>query len=941
MSFRNKIASLALLSIPYTAFISAACPDGTWTGHTNSAWTNAGNWVSCIPNLAGDTANFGSGASTNTVSINANPIALGFLNVNSPTSYTFQPIGGGTLQFSGASPAISILQGQHLLTTPIASTNPISFFGPGQLTTENNTITLTGSDLTINSGTLVNLNTSVVLIPGNIGSDIAAQDVNLSGGTLNNINHGSITGHSASGCQVTGTNFTMNGGALTIFNDANTFSGGIGSQVQMTGAITINGGVVTNTNTGTINGNNGVALSTHGGPFTINGGTVLTSNSGTVNSGDVTAGLGAATDFIINGGTVIFSNSGTVNTSVACALVPAFNSGNFTINGGTLSFINSGTINGGVGCALVLNNPASNYIMNGGLVTLSNTGAVSPTGLGCGIKAFTMFVNGGVLVNDAIVAANTLTIGESAVVAGSGTFIDYSFGSTTQIVNSGSVIPGAPAPSGIPGTMTIKGSYTQTSSGTLVINLLNDSSFSQLSVTNTASLAGSLEVAVTPGFSITPGSLFPIVQANGGVSGTFANLINFNLPPTLRPQVEYFSNSAVLFFTPGIGKYVKLAEPLFSSINQTNIRLEKQMEKMRMHFPEPNTPKPSPRKKAYASRSEDLPIQLAWHPIPGQSRDPNTQNNKPMKEHETVLNVEEEKTQRLTESLQQNQERPWNFYIGPKGQIGNVVSKEDTQGYKQWSAGAFTGFDYVFSEAGLGLLIDYERFEAHVGKDWGKFTINDIHASIYSTYAPKQLSEFSLQGILGGGYEFYSIDRSIGNAQSQIAKGNPRGLEFDALLGVEYAFRKSGFTSIPTGLQIIPLASVQYIHLTIDGYKEHNAETFDLTIQRQKPKSLRTNLGMRINYDWQCENVSFSPELTMSWQREFLDKEYKVAITPTQFKEFGFSVEIPKSGRNIALAGVDLLVTLFDRHGLEAGYDFEYNSLYHTHFLYMSYNVRF
>ncbi|NNM44018.1 MAG: autotransporter outer membrane beta-barrel domain-containing protein [Chlamydiae bacterium] len=162
-----------------------------------------------------------------------------------------------------------------------------------------------------------------------------------------------------------------------------------------------------------------------------------------------------------------------------------------------------------------------------------------------------------------------------------------------------------------------------------------------------------------------------------------------------------------------------------------------------------------------------------------------------------------------------------------------------------------------------------------------------------------------------------------------------------ALLGIEYAFRNSRYSVIPNGFQVIPMASIQYAYLHINDFKEKGNPLHAMKISKQNVKSLRSNLGVRFDYTWKNSDIEFSPAVNLGWQREFLDKKYTLDFTPLTFQEFGFSVKLPRSGRNIALAGIDLLLTLFDRHGLEAGYDFEYNSLYHTHFVYMSYNVRF
>ena len=146
---------------------------------------------------------------------------------------------------------------------------------------------------------------------------------------------------------------------------------------------------------------------------------------------------------------------------------------------------------------------------------------------------------------------------------------------------------------------------------------------------------------------------------------------------------------------------------------------------------------------------------------------------------------------------------------------------------------------------------------------------------------------------------------------------------------------------MPERLQIIPLVSIQYIHLNVKKYHEHGAGLFDLNFASQTAKSLRSTLGTRINYSWEWTNVVFTPELNLGWQREFFDKSRHVRFVPADFDVPTSSLTMPRSGRDVALAGVDFLVTFFDKYGLEASYDFEWNSLYRDHFFYIGCNFRF
>ena len=180
------------------------------------------------------------------------------------------------------------------------------------------------------------------------------------------------------------------------------------------------------------------------------------------------------------------------------------------------------------------------------------------------------------------------------------------------------------------------------------------------------------------------------------------------------------------------------------------------------------------------------------------------------------------------------QERPWNFFFGPTGGFGNVETKRNQIGSDYWTAGALASFNYVFSQFGLGLFADYERIQADVHKHWGDYHIDQAHSCAYATYSPDALPKLAIHSIVGGGYEWYHIDR---NTPEGKAKAKTHGAEFDALLTGEYVFT-------PTkGLAIIPRAGAQYAYLEADGYKEHGAEAFDLKIHRRNAKSLRSYPG--------------------------------------------------------------------------------------------------
>jgi hypothetical protein len=108
----------------------------------------------------------------------------------------------------------------------------------------------------------------------------------------------------------------------------------------------------------------------------------------------------------------------------------------------------------------------------------------------------------------------THTLNNSGTLAGHGTVVG-------TVQNSGSVAPGTS-----PGTLTITGSYTQTSAGALQIELASLPSFDKLSISGTATLGGTLSVTRVGGFSPALGATFDILDW-GSRTGTSQTV---NLP---------------------------------------------------------------------------------------------------------------------------------------------------------------------------------------------------------------------------------------------------------------------------------------------------------------------------------------------------------------------------------------------------------------------------
>lgn len=158
----------------------------------------------------------------------------------------------------------------------------------------------------------------------------------------------------------------------------------------------------------------------------------------------------------------------------------------------------------------------------------------------------TLVQEGGLRVANATgsaTGAGTVTISDAATLTGAGAILG-------AVANSGDVEPGHPI-----GVLTLGESYTQHSSGALVIELggpTPGAQYDQLVIDGDAQLAGTLYVVLSNGFQPSPTDTFDILTA-GAIAGSFASI---SLPPLQGPgvwQVQYLPTSVRLSLVGACG----------------------------------------------------------------------------------------------------------------------------------------------------------------------------------------------------------------------------------------------------------------------------------------------------------------------------------------------------------------------------------------------------
>jgi hypothetical protein len=214
--------------------------------------------------------------------------------------------------------------------------------------------------------------------------------------------------------------------------------------------------------------------------------------------------------------------------------------GNLTVNNGT-AVVNNG---GALTVANVTLSPTSTsssaniVIANGGALTsagaYNQSGGITQVDGALNLKNnSTLQLTGGQLVGTGSVAS-TVTTGAITINNNGG------------IVSPGDVITGSPT-----GTLNIKGNYTQTSTGTLQINLGGTAQgstvlgYDLLTVLDKASLAGTLDVNLVNNFTPTVNETFDFLTY-GSLSGAFTTISSLNSGYSYSVSYNSATNTGIL-----------------------------------------------------------------------------------------------------------------------------------------------------------------------------------------------------------------------------------------------------------------------------------------------------------------------------------------------------------------------------------------------------------
>jgi autotransporter-associated beta strand protein len=443
-------------------------------------------------------------------------------------------INGGTFDMGGNNQRVGALSGA----------GGTLLLGGGRLTAGDDTNTSFAGDI-LGPGSFVKRGTGTMTLTGNNfyggGTTVEA---GILAGTTSSL-QGDIQNDAAVVFDQAGTGIY----AGVMFGTGSLTKSGTGT-VMLTGANSYAGGTFVN---GGVLGGNAISLQ---GSIVNNAAVVFDQGTAGVYAGNM-SGIGSLTKIgsdvltlsgnnSYSGGTTV--NAGTLRLGSATALptlgVLTVNGGTFDLNGFNLSVASLS----GLGGTIALGNGFLTVAEAGSTTlaaALTGTGGLNVTGTGTlnltGVNTYTgptTVSNGRLAVNGSI--TSNVTVGAGGNLGGNGTI----FGS---VINSGSLAPGNSI-----GTLNVVGSLTQNPGSIYQVEANAGAQADRINVTGApgnATITGATVNVTAIAGTYAPSTTYTILNATGGVSGTYANAVtNY---PFLQAGLTYDTNNVYLTLRPG------------------------------------------------------------------------------------------------------------------------------------------------------------------------------------------------------------------------------------------------------------------------------------------------------------------------------------------------------------------------------------------------------
>ena len=515
-----------------------------------------------------------------------------------------------------------------------------------------------------------------------------------------------------------------------------------------------------------------------------------------------------------------------------------------------------------------------------------------------------------IFVNGTLTGNGTLLNNTSGFLGGSGTV-------SGNFINSGL----ASAGDGV-GTINITGSFTQTATGTLGVEIGSAVNYDKLNVTGTAVLNGSLKAVFTGGYVPEGNQFFSgVLTATGGITGVFSN-IDY-LTPTLSLKALYNSNSVDLFVQRDYvssGLDLTYNQQAVGNMLQgiTGVTSGDMNDALNSidHLGTSSAVRDafqqiSPDKAAAFSTLAFTNSALQFHALSNRLNSirfadfgiPGTGKG-------FALDYSGGGSLMLTSAPSSNSARDldgkpsFDFPGSNSGHSGIYIEPGLARCWQNTTANQ-TGFDFtmggftagadfhVMEDLLTGIASGYTRTASDFSNSGGSIDANSIPLNLYAAYIPKPFYAF---GSAGYTLSLFDLERDLNfGGIARTAASSTTGHQFNAYGEAGYDFKMGS-------LVLTPNATLAYSRLWVDGFSENGADSLNLTFADQSAESLQTGLGGRITLPFEACELKIFPQVFASYQHEFSNDSRGLDARLTQAGNT-FTFRTDELNRDFALVG--------------------------------------
>jgi len=598
--------------------------NGTYVASLNLTGSTAHAYLSSLivgqasnpAGVGGSSASFVAGAGTidiggsgNTANFYVgNNLSVGGIAIGTADFSALSTLNANVNNFSvGTSTSSGVSGNVKLAATNTISANNITIgaggggtasltLGSGSNTIAANQFTIaqdgSNSTVTLPAGGSLALGSSSARTQLTVGNNTAGTNalylatLNAAGGSMNAYISSMTVGQNSGTTGVGGSsaNFTAGTGSIDIGASGNSANVYVGNNLSQGGTAI---GIVDLSSMSSLNANlNNLSIGTSLGGGSI--GTVKLAAGNTINATNIIVGSnGGSTDSLVLGqSNTILVNQLTIGKdySVGAVTIPAggiLNLGSAAQPANLTIAVGTTNTNATYGGSLDLTNATFNARLDNviignkdtqpgsevGTLTISNNAnnyiSANSIALGGNQSTGTINYGGGVFYANSITkGAGTANFNWTGGTLSVGTFGSPAIPFALNNTGAGTLAPGSSA--GAIGTTNIYGNYTQGTAATTAVRIAGDSPTTgndQVSVSQTATLAGTLALRLTNSFVPSVGQNF-LIATYGNRSGTYGYISPPTLPQNVAFQLDYTSNSSQLMVrmvNPTVQNYTSTA----------------------------------------------------------------------------------------------------------------------------------------------------------------------------------------------------------------------------------------------------------------------------------------------------------------------------------------------------------------------------------------------